>query len=393
MQRVGLGAVSTPRRAYKIWPPYYSCRSFLRNFCKGSLSSSPVGAEPEEVQKAAHYSKAKKPLVGVPDTAKVGMFGICCDANSSFLRGPSKAPPLIRAALVSDSANVFCELGTDGLEPVLTLPDIRPKVRSLPDLLPDLVTRTAATVKHDVIEKRIHGILDAGLCPLVLGGDNAVTYPVVKALAEWRRANVENPSFAILHFDAHTDLYDELGGNRLSHASPYARILELNDVFKCGKGEEMTISLVQLGIRTLNPHQRDQIKKFNVTSLEMKDFPPPQGISSFLHNALLAPSPSSSPSSSSREMADARSLRPLDVFVSIDIDCLDPAFAPGVSHLEPGGMSTRELLSVLHALPKNVRVIGGDCVEVNPDRDINGMTAMVAAKLCKELIGHMSRTN
>jgi len=73
------------------------------------------------------------------------------------------------------------------------------------------------------------------------------------------------------------------------------------------------------------------------------------------------------------------------LYVSIDMDALDPAFAPGVSHHEPGGLSVRDLLSVLHRLKRPI--IGADVVEYNPTRDINGMTAVVAAKFVKELSG------
>ncbi|MDO9489294.1 MAG: arginase family protein, partial [Sphingomonadaceae bacterium] len=77
------------------------------------------------------------------------------------------------------------------------------------------------------------------------------------------------------------------------------------------------------------------------------------------------------------------------VYVSIDLDGLDPAYAPGVSHHEPGGLSTRQVLDAIHALEGPV--IGGDIVELNPVRDINGMTAMVAAKFVRELAGAMRR--
>jgi arginase family enzyme len=79
------------------------------------------------------------------------------------------------------------------------------------------------------------------------------------------------------------------------------------------------------------------------------------------------------------------------LYISIDLDALDPAFAPGVSHHEPGGLSTRELLSVLHRIEGPI--VGADIVELNPSRDINGVTATLAAKLVKELAalaGHAS---
>ena len=80
---------------------------------------------------------------------------------------------------------------------------------------------------------------------------------------------------------------------------------------------------------------------------------------------------------------DAVPIPATPLYISIDMDALDPAFAPGVSHHEPGGLSVRELLSVLHRI--DTPIIGADVVEYNPARDINGMTAVVAAKLVKEL--------
>jgi agmatinase len=174
--------------------------------------------------------------------------------------------------------------------------------------------------------------------PIFLGGDHMVTYPVVSGLA-----SVHGP-LNILHFDAHPDLYDDFGGDRLSHASPFARIME----------EGLALRLVQVGIRTLNGHCREQARRFGVEVVEMRSFV-----------AGSVPIPGS------------------PLYVSIDLDALDPAFAPGVSHHEPGGLSVRELISVLHRV--EAPIIGADVVEYNPSRDVNGTTAVVAAKLVKEL--------
>ena len=75
------------------------------------------------------------------------------------------------------------------------------------------------------------------------------------------------------------------------------------------------------------------------------------------------------------------------IYLSLDIDALDPAFAPGVSHQEPGGFSTREVLQIIHSI--QVPILGADIVEYNPKRDLNKMTAMVSAKLLKEIAGKM----
>ena len=75
------------------------------------------------------------------------------------------------------------------------------------------------------------------------------------------------------------------------------------------------------------------------------------------------------------------------VYISFDMDSLDPAYAPGVSHHEPGGLSTRNVIQIIHQLEGSV--VGGDIVELNPDRDINNITAITAAKLMKEIMGKM----
>lgn len=108
----------------------------------------------------------------------------------------------------------------------------------------------------------------------------------------------------------------------------------------------------------MNPHQRAQAERFGVEVMEMKDFDVSKTI---------------------------RFEGP--VYLSFDVDVLDPAFAPGVSHFEPGGMTTRDALSVIQALEGNL--VGADIVEINPDRDPLGITAMVGAKMLKELAGRL----
>jgi arginase family enzyme len=159
------------------------------------------------------------------------------------------------------------------------------------------------------------------------------------------------PQLPILHIDAHPDLYHGLLGNPRSHASPFARIME----------EHLAQRLVQVGIRTLNAHQRAQVERFGVEIVGMRGFSP----------ALVPPLPG-------------------PVYVSVDLDGLDPAFAPGVSHHEPGGLTVREVIDVLARLADS-RVVGADVVELNPDRDLNGVTAVVAAKIAKELAALLAR--
>lgn len=257
----------------------------------------------------------------------VRLIGLPTDVNSSYLRGAAKGPAAIRAALFSDMGNLATE---SGLELVSDIP-----VEDLGDL-----PLEEGLGDDALIERTVRNACEDGAVPILLGGDHAVTYPILRGIA------AAHGPVNILHFDAHPDLYDELGGNRRSHASPFARIME----------EGLATRLVQVGIRTLNAHQREQAARFGVEMVAMRDFVP-----------AAAPIP------------------PAPLYVSIDLDGLDPAYAPGVSHHEPGGLSVRQLLDVLARVEGPI--VGGDVVELNPNRDVNGMTATVAAKLVRELCG------
>jgi arginase len=269
---------------------------------------------------------------GFIDGLKPGMVtvvGVPSDENSSFLRGAALAPARIREVLHSGETNLSAENGLDlGTDP---------RWRDLGDLEPG---EGMAALKQ--IEDTIGSLLQQGVRILSLGGDHAITYPIVRAFSQaYGRLNV-------LHLDAHPDLYDEFEGNRYSHACPFARIME----------ENLVARLVQVGIRTINPHQREQIQRFGVELIEMRQWQP--GLELELDGPL---------------------------YLSLDLDVLDPAFAPGVSHHEPGGWSTREVLGLIQGL--RAPIVGADIVEYNPQRDVMGITAKTAAKLLKEITACM----
>jgi agmatinase len=259
------------------------------------------------------------------------LIGLPYDASSSFQRGPAGAPFAIREALWSPSANSWTELGVNiGVEGAIA---------DAGDL--ELGTCTSADARR-TIENGIARLLAIGARPVSLGGDHSVTYPVMRAVRP------HAPKLTILHVDAHPDLYDEFDGDRFSHACPFARIME----------EGLADRLVQVGIRTMTGHQRAQARRFGVEVIEMRHV-----------------------------RDDIRIPLETPVYISIDIDALDPAFAPGVSHREPGGLSVRQLLSLLHAV--QVPVVAADVVELNPRNDPAGGSAMVAGKILRELLGLM----
>ncbi|MFD2206679.1 agmatinase [Kiloniella antarctica] len=255
----------------------------------------------------------------------LAILGLPLDHNSSYMTGPALAPSRMREALHCGSANLTSESGFDlGMEP---------RWKDIGDL-----SFTNVENSLDEIEQVASDVLSRGAKLLSIGGDHSVSGPLIRAHTK------TYPGLNILHFDAHSDLYDEMDGNRNSHACPFARAMETGQVKR----------LVQVGIRTLNKHQKEQAERFGVEIIAMKDW-------------------------STEVLFDFDG----PLYLSIDLDVLDPAFAPGVSHHEPGGMSVRDLLNSLYKL--NADLIGADIVELNPHRDLVGMTAMVAAKLTKEV--------
>ena len=259
----------------------------------------------------------------------VSVLSVPLDFNSSHLKGPAEAPEIITKVAYNGSANTTAEGGINiGKDPRFSTGTI--------------VTWETEESAFAEIEKSSTALLEAQSKVLTLGGDHSITYPLIKSLSK------KHENLTILHFDAHPDLYDELLGNRHSHACPFARIME----------NRLAKRLIQVGIRTLNDHQRSQADKFDVEVHEMKDW------------------------HSGKELNLTGPL-----YISIDLDALDPAYAPGVSHHEPGGLSVRDILAVLKDI--KVPVVGADIVEYNPRRDINEMTAMVCAKFYKELAGLM----
>ena len=258
----------------------------------------------------------------------VTLLGFPWDASSSHARGPALAPPIIRALLYSDASSPYSLSGVDFREVITS--------QTFADLPENGEACRAA------ISARVAEVLQSQAKPLSLGGDHSVTFPILRAM------KAAHGPVNILHVDAHPDLYEEFDGDPYSHACPFSRALE----------EGCVRNLVQIGIRSAGPDQWAFGKKNGVTML-------------------------------GADALDKIPYKKLDgpLYISIDLDGIDPAFAPGVSHPEPGGLSTREVLSVLSKLPASP--VGADIVELNPEKDNNLATALVAARLVKELAAMM----
>ena len=259
----------------------------------------------------------------------IRLIGLPWDASSSYASGAALAPAAIRAMLHCAASNRYTPAGVDALDSLHDRGDIA---------MPANAAAARAAMAGAVSEA-----LQADERPLALGGDHSVTFPILQAFAEHRGP------VNVLHIDAHPDLYPELDGDAYSHASPFARALEAGCID----------TLVQLGIRSVTPGQLELGCRYGVT--------------------MLAPD-------QHKQVPDALLAGPL--YLSIDLDGLDPAFAPGVAHPEPGGLNVRELLALLDRV--DGPIIGADIVELNPEFDRRMQTARVAARLVKELAARMA---
>ncbi len=260
---------------------------------------------------------------------KSRILGFEWDASSSHSRGPALAPTVVKRLLSSEASSSYS----------VELIDMREAIDDY--LIPPLPEDGAAA--RSVISKTVAECLASGHAPLSVGGDHSVTYPILKAVA------AKHGPVNVLHVDAHPDLHDEFEGDKFSHASPFARALE----------DGLVKKLVQIGIRCWDPKQLELAKRYKVKILR----------------------------------ADQADEAPADIFagplyMSIDLDGLDPAFAPGVSHPEPGGLSTLDVLKLIRRIKGPL--IGADVVELNPERDFQMTTARVVVRLIKELAARMA---
>ncbi len=197
----------------------------------------------------------------------------------------------------------------------------------------------------DLIEEYVDSILEKGKFPLGMGGEHLVSWPVFRAMHK------KYPDLAIIHMDAHTDLREEYEGEPLSHSTPIRKVAGLigpKNVFSFG---------IRSGMKEEFEWAKEagmHISKFEVLEPLKKVLPKLKG-------------------------------RP--VYVTIDIDVLDPAHAPGTGTVDAGGITSKELLASIHAIAgSDVQVVGADLVEVAPVYDHSDQTANTASKLLREML-------
>jgi agmatinase len=214
---------------------------------------------------------------------------------------------------------------------------------------------------HRAIRAAVERIVEAGALPVILGGDHSISYPSIAAVA----ATLPQGSVGIVHFDTHADTAEELWGVKWGHGSPFRNLIDRGHV----RGDR----LIQVGLRGYWPdpdewewmratgvrwHRMDQIVEHGIDS-----------VIAAVHY----------------ELGDAK-----QIYLSVDVDCLDPAYAPGTGTPEPGGLTTRELLRAVRHFVLERKLVGLDVVEVSPPYDHAQLTAMAAHRVVLEALSALA---
>lgn len=274
--------------------------------------------------------------------ADVAIVGAPTDELVSDRPGARFAPRAIRAA--SCPAGPHLEAGVDGLSELRVV-----------DFGDAPVVPADAHRTHAAIEATVGEVLGAGAVPIVLGGDHGIAEPDVRACA------ARHGPVGLIHFDSHTDTGSQVFGAPLSHGTPMYRLVEA--------GQVDPHRYVQLGLRGYWPGEKEfawQAER-GITSLFMHEIRE-HGIRTIVARAV--------------ELVGSG-----PVYLSIDIDVLDPAFAPGTGTPEPGGMTTSELLLAARTVASRVELVGAEVVEVLPTAVGSAdVTALAAERLVREIV-------
>jgi len=284
------------------------------------------------------YSEDAGDLAGVD----VAIVGAPTDDLVSDRPGSRFGPRAIRAAGCPPGPHL--EAGVDGFAELRVL-----DYGDAPVLPADPVA------SHAAIERTVGEVLDAGAIPIVLGGDHGIAEPNIRACA------ARHGPLGLVHFDAHTDTGTQVFGVERSHGTPMRRLVEAGDVDPR--------RYVQLGLRGYWPGEAEfawQAER-GIVSLFMHDLRR-LGIERAVEEAIAA-------------------LGQGPVYLSVDIDVLDPAFAPGTGTPEPGGMATADLLRACRELAARLDLVGAELVEVIPTAVGSAdTTALAADRVVREVI-------
>lgn len=275
------------------------------------------------------------------------VVGLPWDATSSYRRGAAAGPDAIRRATSGRLYNRFTEQGVDlaALWRVCDHGNVK-ETRDISKLKKSLLSAVSLHDHHDY-------------STLFLGGDHFVSYPCFSLTAQKYKRRL-----SLLYCDAHPDHYESYEGSRYSHATTVSRILDDRNL--CSG------TVCYVGMRASTREQDERIRASGLAAYTTQDVYTRgcDAIASSIKSVLLDQL----------------------VYLSVDLDCLDPAFAPGVGNPQPGGLSTRQMLEILHGLG-GLEIVAADIVEYSPKFDSNARTtAFASAILIKDIMGIMAKS-
>lgn len=286
--------------------------------------------------------------------ADVVIVGAPIDSGTSHRSGAKFGPQAIRGGdyLPHDGARPHLALRIDGLN-TMTVVDAGDLDMPGRDLVKSLETLAIATEK----------ISRAGAIPLILGGDHSVTSADVAGIARHRGLG----KISMIHFDAHADTADDENGALIGHGTPMRRLIESGAV----RGDRF----LQLGLRGYwpSPKTLDWMRDQGMRSYEMTEIHH-RGLNTVLDESF-------------KTLMDGCD----GVFLSVDIDVVDPGMAPGTGTPEPGGMTSRELLESVRRICLELPVVGLDVVEVAPAFDNADITAILANRVVLEALSAIAK--
>lgn len=303
-----------------------------------------LGVDPIDLDDAQSYADADVVIVGAP-----------FDGGTSFRAGARFGPKAIREAcyLAFDGSRPSLAMSVDGLK------DLRVVDAGDVEMFSGDAAKSCATLEA-VIEK----ISSVGAMPLVLGGDHTITWPDVTGVARgtnnWGRVGV-------IHFDAHADTGDITFGSLIGHGHPMRQLIESGAV----RGDRF----IQIGLRGYwpPPDVLEWMAEQDMRSYEMSEIVS-RGFEVCLAEAC------------ELALTDCDS-----IFLSVDIDVVDPGSAPGTGTPEPGGLTSRQLLDAVRRIAYELPVCGMDIVEVAPPYDHADITALLGNRVVLEVLSGLAR--
>jgi agmatinase len=280
------------------------------------------------------------PQITQPEELDIALFGIPFDGGTTYRPGPRFGPRHVRAQSVLIRP----------WNPVLNVnPFAKYRIADYGDLS---VNPLSIEDTFRRVEEQMKPLHEVGTRCVSIGGDHSLSLPLLRAITK------RHGPVAVIQFDAHNDLWDEYFGSRYSHGTPFRRAIEENLILKG--------AFLQVGLRgqVYSEHDFDFAKKHKVKMITAEEF--------HAHGIMLF-------------RQQIKAFRGKPVYITLDIDSVDPAYAPGTGTPQVGGFTSIQILALVRAL-RGLNIIGCDLVEVSPPYDSSEITSLLAANLLYELL-------